>query len=118
MSVETELRAALVAWPALSALVGSSVTQNAMDPGKPVPYVVFTCTHAPEMGVDGATLLGDVVTIELQCWAATAAAAASVAAAVAGCLASLAVPITGRATGYDAETNLDAEIITATWVTG
>ena len=117
MSAEADFRALLVAHAPLVALVGGAggVAQNAVEQGRAPPYVVFSAQHAPEYGLDN-TLLADEVTFSVECWAADAGSADAVADEVATALAIGArlVP-TARATGYDAETGLDATVLTIQW---
>lgn len=117
MSAESDFRAALLAHAPLVALVGQRIAQNAIEQGQPAPYITFTASHAPEYGMGGA-LLGDVVTIEAQCWAKTAVQAAQVADAATASLALVDAAPTQRATGYDPELGLDAIVLTSVWITG
>lgn len=117
MSAETDFRTALLAHAPLVSLVGQRVVQNAIEQGQSAPYVVFTSAHAPEYGIGGA-VLGDLVTFEAQCWAATAVQASAVADAVTAALAAVDAPPTARATGYDDELGLDAVLLTCLWITG
>lgn len=116
MTVEADFRAALLAHAPVASLVGTRVAQNAIEQGLPAPYVVFAAAHAPEHGLNG-TLLGDLVTIDCQCWAATAVQASALADAVTAALALQSVQPTGRATAYDPELALDAVVLTVLWIT-
>lgn len=118
MSVESDLRAALAGYAPLAAIAGTRIAINAMEQGAAPPFVVFSSSHQRDLGLDG-TVLGDDVSIELQCWAATAVQASALADAVDAALRAVtqAEPL-ARATGYDAETGLDVEVITAQLLIG
>lgn len=113
MSVEADFRALLAGDAGVTALVGTRIAQNAVAQGAPVPYVVFTATHTPELGLDN-TVLADQVTITVQCWAKKAADADTLADAVQAALSGDVVVI-GRVTGYDEELDLDATVLTVEW---
>ena len=119
MSVEADFRATLAAHAPLTALVGTRISQNAVDqPGRPL--VVFVVRHDPILGLGGAGL-GDQCTITAQCWGTTAEQADAVANAVEGALAagSLAIAAcatrTARGTVYDEETGADGTELTIEW---
>lgn len=116
MSIETDIRAALVGHAPLVALVGQRVALSAIEQGQPAPYVVFTTSHDPQYGLDG-TLLGNITTVEIQCWADTAVQAAAVADAASNALSIQGAPPTARGTGYDPEVGLDAVTLTTDWIT-
>lgn len=118
MSAETDFRALLAAHAGTVALVGTSIAHNAIRSGTPAPYVVFTCQHSPQLGLDN-TLLADQCSFAVQCWAATASAAETVATAVSAAVATATSArgacVVDRASGYDDETGLDATILTVEW---
>lgn len=113
MSAETDFRALLLANVGVSALVGTKVAQNSIPPDKAPPFVVFTSSHAPELGLDN-TVLADEVTFEVQCWATASVSADAVADAVKAALTGTCV-VVGRASGYDGEVNLDCTVLTIQW---
>lgn len=78
MSIETDLRASLLAHPPLAALVQDRIALSAAAEGWPMPYVVYRTRHAPEYTLTGH-LSDDTVTVQLQAWASTAAQALAVA---------------------------------------
>lgn len=140
MSVESDLRAALVAESTLVALVGQRVVQNGIPEGAATPYVVFTSTHAPEKNLVGDTMT-DKVTFTVECWATRAFDADAVADAVTvalgnvgksgGLVADYVDPtyydedylsppgptglspfeVTARASGFDGDLGLDATVL-------
>jgi hypothetical protein len=121
MSVETEFRAMLAAYAPLSALVGTRIAQNAVDAGEPLPVVVFSASHEPLEGLEGAGA-AEQVTLVAECWAETAVTAAAVASAVqAACNAhdaaqtTKAVLVRSRQSLHDGELGLDGEALTIEW---
>ncbi len=120
MSAETDLRAALVAHAALTALVGQRIAQNSVPEGATLPFVVFSAQHSPVEVLWGPAPADDV-SFTLECWAKTALMADAVAdAAVAALAASAtaqgaAATMLSRASGYDAELGLDATVLTVSW---
>jgi len=118
MSAETDLRALLAGHAGTAALVGQAIAHNAVRSGTAPPYVVFTCSHNPVVGLDNI-VLADPCTFAVQCWAATAAQAETVATAVTAAIATSPAArgacVTSRASGYDDETALDACVLTVEW---
>lgn len=117
MSVESDLQTLLAGHAPLAALVGTRIAQNATPRGD-YPLVVYTTQHAPEHGLDG-TKLADQVSVQIQCWAATAEQADLVADAVQGALAlapaRAGVTVTGRAGVFDEDIGLDGTQLTVEW---
>lgn len=118
MSAETDLRALLAGHAGVAALVGNNIAHNAIGSPTPPPYVVFTCSHTPVLGLDSAMLV-DQCLFSVQCWGKTAANAEAVADAVQAALATApaarGVATTARASGYDDELGFDATILTVEW---
>ncbi len=118
MSIESDFRAAMVAYAPLVALVGTRVALNAVPDGSAFPLVVYTALHDRTVGLDNS-LLADRCTLSVQCWADTAAAAAATAdaviAAVALAPASACAVVLDRAGTFDPETSLDGETLTVEW---
>lgn len=119
-TAENDFRALLVSYAPLAGMVGKRVAQNGVPEGSALPYVVFTTTHDPIRGLNGAQQ-ADQVTISCECWAINALAADAVADAVEAALA-FAPPmagatVTARASGYDGEMGLDATVLTVEWWT-
>lgn len=122
MSIEADFRAVLVAHAPLVALVPAArIAQNAVDGTGTGAAVVFTATHAPILGL-GTVALGDQCTLEVQCWAASAAAADAIAdavvAAVATAPAAAAACVLARASVFDAETGQDGTVLSVEWWSG
>lgn len=120
MSVETDFRAALAAHAPLTALVGTRIAQNAVPQGSVYPLVVYTVQHAPELSLFNQTH-ADACTVNVQCWAETAAGASAVADAVLAALAADATAqahdatMTLRDNAFDPTVGLDAEQLSIEW---
>jgi uncharacterized MnhB-related membrane protein len=118
MSVETDLHALLAGHAPLAALVAGRVAQNAVPAGGVYPLVVYTAAHAPDIALNGA-LLGDEVTLQIQCWADDPAEADQVADAVitalAGAPAAALVTVTARTTMFDPDLELDCTQLAVEW---
>ena len=119
MSIEADFRATLVAHAPLLALVPAArIAQNAVEDGAPGAAVVFTTSHAPVLGL-GNTQLGDICSIEVQCWAGSAAAAEALADAVAAAIATApaasAACVTARASTFDPDTGQDGCVLAVEW---
>ena len=118
MTVETDFRALLAAHAPLVALVSTRIALNAVPEGSAFPLVVFAAQHTPTLGLDG-TLLAHQATLDVQCWAETAAAADAVADAVvaAAALAPAArgCALLGRTTTHDPEVGKDGTTLSFDW---
>jgi hypothetical protein len=118
MSVETDFRATLAAYSALTTLVGTRLALSAAPEGAAVPLVVYACTHDRTIGLGGA-LLADRCTIDVQCWANTAVQADAVADAVVAAVATAATAsgacVLDRSNTFDAELGLDGVVLTVEW---
>ena len=118
MSIETDFRALLAGYSALTALVGTRIAENAEPEGSALPLVVFSATHDRTLGLDNS-LLADQCSIDVQCWAETAVAADAVADAVIAAIATAPTAagavVVARSSTFDAELGLDATILAAEW---
>lgn len=118
MSVETDFRALLAGHTPLSALVGARIALNAVPEGSAFPLVVFAASHDRQNGLDGA-LLYDNTTLDVQCWAETAAAADAVADAVIAAVATAPVlhsaTVLSRATNFDPDLGADGTALQVSW---
>ena len=116
MTVETDLRAALLASPAVTALVGTRVVSDRMEEGAPRPFVVFTrtATRYDEDLTTGAAL-GGTATIELQVWADSRAAAEALADACEAAVRQADQEVQSRASGYDPDLDVEAVVIVIDW---
>lgn len=118
MSIETDFRALLAGDAGVAALVADRVTQNVMRVGATPPFVVFSASHNATHNLEGV-LVQDQCALTAECWAATSAAADQVAdavvAALAGAPGPAAVAVVGRQSGFDAEADLHATVLTVEW---
>lgn len=121
MSIETDFRALLAGYAGLSALVGTRIALNAVPPGMVRPLVVFVTRHDHSHNLLGQ-VMADTCSITVQCWADTAAAADAtadqVAAAVATAPVAAGAVVLDRSSGYDAELDLHATVLTVEWWVG
>lgn len=115
MSAEAEFRGALVAHAPLFAVVGQRIALNAVQAETPTPYLAFTARHDPQYTLDN-TLAADFVTIEVQCWAATAVDASTVGDLVEAAVRAAGAIVVARSSAFDADVGLDAELITVEWI--
>lgn len=118
MSAETDLRALLVGFPGLFALVGNRVSENAVPESTAAPYVAFSARHDLSHNLLG-DVMADQVTFTVQCWGESASQAAAVADQVKLAVES-ADPVVGAVSlstdgAYDPQVGLDAVIITVDW---
>ena len=115
MSMESDLRALLVAYAPLTALVSTRIAADRIEQGAIRPFVVFTRTGTePIQTLDGA-VLANKASFDVQCWADTRTSAESVADAIQAALVADARAIVGRASGYDADLDLEATVISVDW---
>jgi hypothetical protein len=115
MSLDTDLRTALAANAGLTVLVGSRIVADRMEEGAPRPFIVFSrATTDYQTGLDG-TVLAERATFDVQCWADTRASAEAVANAVKAILDADQRPILSRVSGYDAELDLEATLLSVEW---
>lgn len=114
MSAETDLQGWLTGYAPLTALVGTSIAQNAVPQGASMPYVAWTTQHAPDYGLAN-NLLAEGITATLECWAEDAETADAVADQVAAALQAQRVLITARSTAFDGDLGLDATVLVAEW---
>ena len=115
MSAAADLRALLIATPAVTALVGSRIAADRIEQGSARPFIVFTCTATERSkGLDG-TVHGVQVTFDVQCWADTRAAAEAVGDAAQDAIEQAFQTIATRGSGYDADLDLEADLLTVLW---
>ena len=115
MSLDTDLRAALATNAGVTALVGSAIVSDRMEEGTPRPFVVFSRVGTEyQHGLDGS-VLGERATFDVQCWADTRASAEAVANAVCAVLLADQRPVLSRTSGYDADFDLEATLLTVEW---
>lgn len=123
MSAESDLRALLIGNAALLAGLGtvSGITADkricidAVPQGFARPYIVFTKQSGEdELGTDN-TLLAELATIDIQCVGTTRQNAIAVRDLVRAALRAAGVPSDRNAAGYDAENDLEVEVVTIDW---
>lgn len=118
MTVETDFRGLLAAHAPLTALVQSRIALNAAPQGVDVPIVVFAVRAESLLDIAGVKL-SERCSIDVQCWARSAAEASAVAEAVAAAVATApsarGAVVSQRATVSDEETGLDGEQLVVDW---
>lgn len=116
MSAETELRALLLAAPAVAALVGTRISADRIEQGAARPFVMFSrAATTPFATIDGALLVSQVQ-LEVQCWADTRAGADAVALAVAAAVRGTGLhAVTAQSAAYDPELDLEAATLSVDW---
>ena len=115
MSLDTDLRAALAGNAGITALVGTRIVADRMEEGAARPFIVFSrATTDYQTGLDG-TVLAERATFDVQCWADTRASAEAVANAVRVVFEADQRPILSRVSGYDAELDLEATLLSVEW---
>ncbi len=118
MTIETDFRALLAGYSALTALVGTRIAQDAVPEGAAFPLVVFAATHSPTYGLAG-NLQADQCTLVVQCWASTGVSAAQVADAVVAAIAtapsSANATVLSRGTTHDPELGADGVQLDVEW---
>ncbi|MBY0467607.1 MAG: DUF3168 domain-containing protein [Burkholderiaceae bacterium] len=116
MSAEAELRALLVANGALLGLVPAArISLDAVDQSAPRPYIVLSKQSAtPDFGLDN-TLFADQVTIDIQCVGTNRRSAIAVGDAVVAALQQAGEPHSARSAAYDADNDLEVEVVTVDW---
>jgi hypothetical protein len=120
MAAEAEFRALAVAHAPLTALVSTRVALNAAPQGSALPLVAYTVNHENRHTLLGDAVAEDIATIEAQCWANTGAAAQAVADALQAAIYAQTPVRKGwvdrRSTGYDAELDLHAVVLSVQWM--
>lgn len=119
MSVESEVRAALVAHaPLLAVVPASRISVDALPESTPMPYIAFSKQgEQRELGLGGA-VLGVQTTIDVQCVADTRTQALAVADLVRAALAAVGQPSASGSGAYDPELQVEVEVVSTTWLTG
>lgn len=114
MSAESDLYTILSGYAALTNLVSTRIYPDAMPEEVAYPAVVFSRAGTEPIVTIGSQMVGEFVSLHIECWAETRTSADAVAdAAVAGLLAA-GEQHTGRAAGFDPETGLFATTIDVT----
>ena len=115
MSAENELRSALLAASAVTALIAQRVTADRAEQGTPLPFVVFTRTGSePFVTVDNV-LLATRVFFEVQAWSESRTEADAIAEACQAAIRSAGQQVTNRSASTDPDMDLQASILTVEW---
>ena len=118
MTAEAELRALLLDYQALIAVVPAPrISVDAVAVEQPRPYIIFSVQSGePTFGLSNA-LLAENITIDIQCIGVSRTNAVVIRELVKQALIAGGVPWSGTASGYDADADIEAEIITVNWLT-
>ncbi|MCK6401257.1 MAG: DUF3168 domain-containing protein [Sphaerotilus natans subsp. sulfidivorans] len=115
-SLHARIRTALLAHPPLVVLIGTRAAAHAAGEGWPMPYVIWSLTEQPDLGMSGQRL-GATVTVQVECWATSALTASAIADAAVQALADLPAVVTSRTTGTDDDAAYDHDTVTAVFFT-
>jgi hypothetical protein len=118
VSAETQLRAALLAHAPLVAVVpAASISIDAVLPTAARPYIAFSKQSTTrDLGL-GNALLGTTTTLDVQCIGNSRAQAIQVAELVVAALDAAGQPSEQASAGYDADNDIEAEVVTVNWIT-
>ena len=115
MSLDTDLRAAMAANAGIAALVGARIVADRMEEGVARPFITYsTASTEYQYGLDGS-VMGERVTFDVQVWADTRLSAEAVANAVNAYMVANQRPVLSRTSGYDAELDLEATLMSVEW---
>jgi hypothetical protein len=116
MSAESDLRDALIAYAPLIAVVPAErIGADAVEQGASRPYIAFAKqSDEIEHGLDG-TELARMSTIDIQCVGSERENALAVKALVQAALDAADQPSDRGFAGYDAENDLEVEVVTVEW---
>lgn len=116
MSAESACRAALLAAPAVVALVDQRIAIDRMEEGAAFPFIVLSRTASSMEYVLDGNLMGSECSMEIQCWADSHLAAAAVADAALQCInATLPNQVSGRSNAHDPDTDRSLVSLTVQW---
>lgn len=116
MSAESELRAALLAHaPLLAAVPAARISIDAVDVSAARPYIAFSKQLRADDYALGGAWLATQSTIDIQCVGASRSNAIAVADLVRQALVLAGMPSERGSAGYDAENDLEVEIVTVDW---
>lgn len=120
MSAETSLQALLVADAGIRTVLGDvdyderfAADRIEQDTGR--PFGVYTRAATENFEGLGGDILAAKVTFELQLWADTRLDADELADACQTAIRAAGHAVTGRSSGYDAELDLEATVLTLEW---
>lgn len=119
MSVETDLRAVLIGYAPLTSVVPAvRISIDAVEQGAPRPYIAFAKqSQQRELGLSNA-LLGAITAIDIQCVGASRKQSLEIQGLVYDALAAYGQPAESGGAGYDADNDLEVEVVSVSWVTG
>ena len=117
MSAESDLRAVLLAHaPLVAAVPAARISIDAVAQDQARPYIAFS-TQNDEATFDlNNTLLGRVTSIDVQIVGRTRAEAITVRELVEAALLAGGWPWVRRTAGYDAENDIEAEVVSVNWM--
>lgn len=110
------LQALLIGTPAITALTSTRIASDRAEQGAARPFIVHSGTSEPQRALDGS-VHGIRHVFEIQCWGDTRASAEAVADAVQTACDAAHQYITARASGFDAELDLECCVMTCEWWT-
>lgn len=114
MSAESTLYSTLSGYAALTSLVSTRIYPDAMPEEVAYPAVVFSRAGTEPVVTIGGQMVGEFVSLHIECWAETRTSADAVASAVVAGLLASGEQHTGRSAGFDPEAGLYASMIDVT----
>lgn len=118
ISAETQTISALLGWPALTALVNGQVYPDLAPQDIEVPLVVYERASSDPTYTIHGQLVATVVTVTVQCWAATRIAAEAIGDAAIDAMSAADCVSSERRATYDSDTALYVSLIDfAVWET-
>lgn len=115
MNAGNQLRALLAGDGAVTALVDTRIAADRIEQADTRPFLIYTKTGSePQYSLDG-TQHGERVLLEIQIWADRRVEADEVRDAVVAALAGDQRNVISETTGYDAELDLEAAILSVEW---
>lgn len=115
MSIETELRALLVADSTVTALVSGRVSADNIEQTADRPFVVYRRTDTERQYTLSGELAGTMATVLVQCWGESRLQADEVADACEVCFLLHQRPTTAREADSDPELDLYVTQFAVTW---
>jgi hypothetical protein len=115
MSIETELRALLVADAEVAALVATRVSADNIDQADARPFVVFRRADTDRSYTLSGALVGSMATLTVQCWAESRLAAEALADVCEAALLLDQRPTTNREADIDPDLDLFVTQFVVTW---
>ncbi len=118
MSAEHELRAALVAWAPLVAVVPAArISVDSVPPGTARPYIVFVKQRSVRHGGLDGSVHARQTSIDVQIVGSSREQALQVRDLVETALDAQDVPWEDNSSGYDPDTDVEAEVLSVDWWT-